>query len=154
MKYIFLFLSALVFAGCFYNSILSKETRNKIPSDANQVILSFDISKDSVFVLVSNLLLDETYRIYNSDRQIAFINTDSKYIRNSMNMRLNIRISGTDKTSKLFSNAEWMLDDSSEGARRWYQSSMQLGGYFTYAYENMVLTMEKLPYKEIQFVKN
>lgn len=154
MKFVFLLISTMFFAGCFYNSLLPKKTRNKIPPDANQVILTFDISKDSVFVLVSNLLFDEKYRIYNSDRQIAYINTDGRYTRNNMSMRLNIKISGTDKTSKLYGNAEWMLDDSSEGGRKWYQSSMELGGYFTFAYENMILTMEKLPYREIQFSKD
>lgn len=155
MKYTFLLLSTLFFAGCFYSSMIPKETRRKIPSDANQVILTFDIPKDSVFVIVSNLLLDENYRIYNSDRQIAYINTDSKYMEKDITTRLNIKISGEAKSSEVICNSEWMSNSQSavEGPR-WYQSSMNLGGYFTYSYENMVLIMEKLPYKEIKFVKN
>lgn len=105
MKYIFLILSAIAFTNCTFQSILPVETRDKIPKDADQIILSFDISRDSVFTLVTNLLLDENYRIYNSDKQIAYINTDGKYIDKDMTMRLNIKISEKSSSSELICKA-------------------------------------------------
>ncbi|GAB6282768.1 MAG: hypothetical protein STSR0008_15170 [Ignavibacterium sp.] len=154
MKYIFLLLSAFVFSNCTYHSLLPQETLDKIPKEADQVILSFDIPKDSLFTIVTNFLLDENYRIYNSDKQIAYISTDWKFIDDEMIIRLNIKISEKSNISELSCKAEWTLNSSSEENPKWYQAKKQLGGYFDRAFEEMVLSLEKLPYKEIKFVKN
>ena len=51
--------------------LLSKEARQLIPKDANKVIMQFDMSTDSLYLFVSEFLVNEYFRIYNSDREIV-----------------------------------------------------------------------------------
>lgn len=155
MKYFLLSIIALLITGCYYNSILPEKTVKQIPLDANQVVLIFNMPKDSVYKLTTDLLLDQGYRIYNSDKQIAYISTDPKYIDNGMVMRLNIRISDNGKYTELSSKGEWDLDSpSSRKNPKWLSVKMQKGVFVQYTFEKMTLLLEKLPYVEIKFVKN
>lgn len=155
MKYFLLSIIALLTAGCYYNSLLPEETLKQIPHGANQVDMVFNIPKDSVYKLATDLLLDQGYRIYNSDKQIAYISTDPKYIDNHMIMRLNIRISNNGQYSELSSKGEWILDaPSSIKNPKWISASTRIEGHIQYPFEKMIVLLEKLPYTEIKFVKN
>jgi hypothetical protein len=153
MKYILFFFISLVSINC-YLSILPKQTREIIPPDANKIILSFDMPADSLFLLVNDFLMYQNYRILTSNQELAYIYTDGKYVGQSLNMRLNIQITGNGENSKLNCKAEWILDPTVDEAPAWRESTMLLGGFFRLSYEKMVLDLQKLPYKEIQFVKD
>jgi hypothetical protein len=152
MKYIlFLFLS--IFSLNCYSSVLTKETRKIIPPDAHKVILTFDMPKDSLFLLISDFLSNNNFRIYNYDKEIGFINTDSKYIDRDMNLRLNMMISNNGEHSKLSCKAEWNLESTNENDRIWRKADVSLGTFWKQGYERMVLEIQKLPYKEIQYIR-
>lgn len=152
MRYIFLFVS-LLSINCYYSD-LPKEKLKTVPKDANKIILVFDMPKDSLFILVSDFLTNNNYRIYSHDKEVGFINTDSKSIPHNMNLRLNLMISQKGEHSELSCKGEWNLAESTnEQDKIWRKADMSKGTFWKIGYENMVIDMGKLPYKEIHYVK-
>ena len=152
VKYILILLLSLFSLNC-YLSVLPKETKKIIPPDANKVILTFDMPKDSLFLLISEFLSNNNYRIYNFDKDIGFINTDSHFISMNMNLRLYMMISPNGEHSKLSCKGEWNLESTNEQNRIWRAADASLGTFWKRGYENMVLEIQKLPYKEIQYIR-
>lgn len=144
----------ILLVGCQAISTLPKNIRSEIPDGANKVIVSFDMSKDSLFLYVSEFLANENFRIYNLNKEIGFINTDGKRYGSEMEIRLNIVISENGNNSKLSCISEFNLSDSSGEFKenKWWQSNISLGGYFTLCFDKMVLLLQKLHYTDIQYL--
>ena len=134
--------------------LLSKETRQLIPKDANKVIMQFDMSTDSLYLFISEFLVNENFRIYNSSKEIGFINTDGKRFNSGMIIRLNITTTKNGNHSQLNCISEFVLISTENQKEIWFQGNMDLGGPFTLCYETMVMLLQKLPSTEIQYVKS
>lgn len=134
--------------------LLSKETRQLIPKDANKVIMQFDMSTDSLYLFISEFLVNENFRIYNSSKEIGFINTDGKRFNSGMIIRLNITTTKNGNHSQLNCISEFVLISTENQKEIWFQGNMDLGGHFTLCYETMVMLLQKLPSTEIQYVKS
>ena len=134
--------------------LLSKETRQLIPKDANKVIMQFDMSTDSLYLFISEFLVNENFRIYNSSKEIGFINTDGKRFNSGMIIRLNITTTKNGNHSQLNCISEFVLISTENQKEIWFQGNMDLGGHFTLCYETMVMLLQKLPSTEIHYVKS
>ncbi len=147
----FVLLFSVVFMKCSYESILPKETQDLIPSDANKVVLSTEIPDDSLYILVSKLLVNNNFRIVNSDKEIGYINTDGKHLGDGIIMRLNIQIGKDGELSKLVSTADWAVDLISFGNSQsiWKQASKEDIDKSNFVYDKMVLLIQEIPHKEI-----
>lgn len=151
----FILLISFVFVQCSYKSILSKETQALIPPNANKVIISTEIPNDSLFILVSHLLVNNNFRIFNSDKEIGYINTDGKFVGEATMMRLNIKIIKDGELSKLISTADWAVDLISSGNSQsaWKQASKEDEYYSNFVFDKMVLFIQEIPHTEIQYIK-
>lgn len=152
MKYLFLLLFSLISVNCNF-SILPKTTQAKIPPDANKVILTFDMPEDSLFHFITDFILKENYRINSYDKEIGFFNTDSKSIGSGMNLRLNMKITKNGEGTDLSFKGEWIMDSTSDQNPVWRQAARTWEPFSKLAYERMVIEIQKLPYKYIQYIK-
>ena len=156
MKYLILiFVSSIIFIQCSYKSILPKETQTLIPPNANKIVLFSELPSDSLFDFAVNFLTANNFRIFSYDKGFGYINTDGKYIGNWTMMRMNILIVKNDKVSKLISTGDWIVGANlSESSQQvWKPASKGERDLSDYAYDNMVLILQKFPNKEIHFVQ-
>ena len=154
MKKFIIVLVLFIFIGCTPLSRLSKEVRSQIPKEANTLVMNFDLPNDSLFIYVSEFLSTENFRIHSLNKEVGFINTDGKQYRPEMLIRLNIQISTDNNKSKLFCTSEFSLRNTNdEDKDKWWRGNYSYGGYFTLCFDNMVLLLQKLPYKEVQYIR-
>ena len=76
MKIILINIFLILLISCKPMSLLPKEVKSQLPKGANTVLMNFDMSKDSLFLYVSEFLSNENFRMYNLNKEIGFINTD------------------------------------------------------------------------------
>ena len=153
MKIILINIFLILLISCKPMSLLPKEVKSQLPKGANTVLMNFDMSKDSLFLYVSEFLSNENFRMYNLNKEIGFINTDGKKYGSGMLIRLNIQISADDNKSKLLCMAEFSLTDTNEEDKdKWWRGNYSYGGHFTLCFDRMVLLLQKLSYKEVQYI--
>jgi hypothetical protein len=154
-KLMIIVLLPFFFLGCTYKSILPQKTQALIPSDANKVILLSEIASDSLYNLVFDVLFKKGFRILYSDRQLGYLYTDGKLIKETILMRMDIKVSEEKGLAKLVGSADWSVAPItySDTKPLWKKASKSGDGVPDFVYDNMVLILEEIPHKEIYFVK-